>query len=167
MKTRRRHRISSSRLLHPCVVSLFLLSAVPAGRAHAQDTDSLRRGDRLRITTAAGSVVDGRLRALWLPDSLRLFRPGRDRDLTFGRSEMAHLDVSRDHGMAGVALGLAVGAFVGAGLTLSLASAMSDSHASFGDQVRWGLLGVGAGVTIAVPIFGLIGSGVSTWKRVF
>lgn len=103
------------------------------------------------------STVEGKIRKVWPPDSLRLVSMVDARDATYRRQDMAHLDVLRHHGMTGVKVGLVIGAVAGVFV-----------YSAFGNTSTQGILtGAVVGAVIAVPIAGLVGAAAPRWDPVF
>lgn len=141
-------------------VVLGCLVTVGARPIPAQRLDSLRVGQRVRITLPADSSVQGRVLTLWPPDSLHLRQSLTGIEAVYRRGDMRHLDVGGNHGMTGVYLGLAVGAAAGYFVCL----AYSESGTVPAQAV---LPCVGVGVAVFLPVLGVVGSWVPRWHRVF
>ena len=137
---------------------VLFTSAILASQAvSAQGLAALRRGDRIQITLVGDSVVEGKIGALWPPDSLRLVATLDGHEATYRRHEMTHLDVARHQGMTGVRVGIVVGAIAGAVVFTAFGNTSATNIAT----------GAVVGVALAVPIAGLVGSAVPSWEPVF
>lgn len=139
---------------------LLWFVTIGARPALPQGLDSLRVGQRVRISLAADSTVQGRVLTLWPPDSLQLRQALTGIHAVLRRDAMGHLDVGDNHGMTGVYLGLAVGAVAGYVVCL----AYSETGTVPGYAV---IPCVGVGVAVFLPVFGVVGSWVPRWRRVF
>ena len=125
----------------------------------AQGLDSLRLGTGIRLVLRSDSAVEGKLLSIWPPDSLRLRQALTRNQPVYHRDEIAHLDVAGNHGLTGVYLGLAVGTLVGYGICRALNETDPPTTAAIGCAA--------GGVVFFVPVFGLAGSLVPRWRRIF
>lgn len=149
-----------------CTVPLITLVSASGGLA-AQDTDTLQAGERVRVTTTTGLRHEGPLLDTWLPDSLRLYASLSRRAFTFTGDALRRVEVARGHhGDTGALVGLIVG--VGAGIVggVTLVQALAEGDVSPGTYVAASALSSLVTVTVAVPVFGVIGSAMPRWRRV-
>lgn len=149
------------------VTVLAIVFAVSASGAHAQESQPLVPGSRLRATVSDSTAQEATLQVLrgalvrWENERLLLREDARGETLAVSLARVTRLEVSRGlhgHAAAGAAIGLVTGVAIGVPIGLAGFEDQKDDLLSIGSSGQWAL-GFGAAFGVLGAVVGsLVGS---------